>query len=133
VNLIAQNKKILEAWASSLLIHRRAVKARCEKINESDLTRQSPYTERRQIQREHLRLPELPTTTIGSLPQTEAVRGTRAQFRKGKINRTEYEAFLQKETTRVVKWQDEIGLDVLVHGEFERTDMVEYFGEQLLR
>jgi 5-methyltetrahydropteroyltriglutamate--homocysteine methyltransferase len=131
VNLIAQNKKMLEAWASSPLIHRRAVKARCEKINESDLTRQRPYTERRQIQREHLRLPELPITTIGSFPQTEAVRSTRAQFRKGKISRTEYETFLQKETARVVKWQDEIGLDVLVHGEFERTDMVEYFGEQL--
>ena len=131
MHLVAQNKKMLEAWASSPLIHRRAVKARCEKINESDLTRQSPYTKRWQIQREHLRLPELPTTTIGSFPQTEAVRATRAQFRKGKISRTEYESFLEKETARVVKWQDEIGLDVLVHGEFERTDMVEYFGEQL--
>ena len=130
-DLIAQNKRMLEAWTSSPLIHRRAVKVRCEKIGESDLKRQNPYSERSQTQRENLRLPELPTTTIGSFPQTEAVRAARAQFRKGKMNRTEYESFLQKETARVVKWQDEIGLDVLVHGEFERTDMVEYFGEQL--
>ena len=93
--------------------------------------RHSPYAERRQVQREHLRLPELPTTTIGSFPQTEEVRAARAQFRKGKLTAAEYEAFLEKETARVVRWQEEVGLDVLVHGEFERTDMVEYFGEQL--
>jgi methionine synthase II (cobalamin-independent) len=74
---------------------------------------------------------ELPTTTIGSFPQTEQVRSTRAQYRKGKISQNEYEAFLEEETARVVRWQEQIGLDVLVHGEFERTDMVEYFGEQL--
>jgi 5-methyltetrahydropteroyltriglutamate--homocysteine methyltransferase len=95
------------------------------------LKRRSPYSQRHQAQQEHLRLPDLPTTTIGSFPQTEEVRATRAHYRKGKITEADYEAFLEKETTRVIHWQDEIGLDVLVHGEFERTDMVEYFGEQL--
>src|SRR3984885_4016821 len=95
------------------------------------MTRRSAYPERSQVQRQHLQLPDLPTTTIGSFPQTEEVRAMRAQYRKGKIAEADYEAFLKEETARVVRWQDEIGLDVLVHGEFERTDMVEYFGEQL--
>ena len=130
-HLVARNRELLETRASSALIHRPKVKSRCEKNSESDLKRQSPYPIRSQVQREHLRLPDLPTTTIGSFPQTEEVRATRAQFRKGKISQADYEAFLEKETARVIRWQDEIGLDVLVHGEFERTDMVEYFGEQL--
>ena len=129
--LVARNGTLLEARATSGLIHRTGVKSRSEKIGESDIKRRSPYSERNQAQREHLRLPDLPTTTIGSFPQTEDVRATRAHYRKGKITQTDYEAFLEKETKRVIRWQDEIGLDVLVHGEFERTDMVEYFGEQL--
>ncbi len=103
------------------------MKRRCANVAEVHLKRQSPYPQRSEIQREHLRLPDLPTTTIGSFPQTEEVRATRAQFRKGKISQADYEAFLEGETARVVRWQEEIGLDVLVHGEFERTDMVEYF------
>jgi 5-methyltetrahydropteroyltriglutamate--homocysteine methyltransferase len=130
-HLVTRNRQLLMARASSALIHRPEIKARCEKISESDLKRQSPYPQRSQVQREHLRLPDLPTTTIGSFPQTEEVRTIRAHFRKGKISQADYEAFLEKEITRVIHWQDEVGLDVLVHGEFERTDMVEYFGEQL--
>lgn len=129
--LVAHNQALLEARAASTLIHRPAIKARCGKIGESDLKRGNPYAVRNVVQREHLRLPDLPTTTIGSFPQTEEVRAARAQYRKGKISRADYEAFLEKETARVIRWQDEAGLDVLVHGEFERTDMVEYFGEQL--
>ena len=129
--LVAKNAILLEARATSGLIHRTGVKSRSEKIGESDIKRHSPYSERNQAQREHLRLPDLPTTTIGSFPQTEDVRATRAHYRKGKITQADYEAFLEKEMKRVIRWQDEIGLDVLVHGEFERTDMVEYFGEQL--
>jgi len=129
--LIEQNQKLMEARTTSALIHRRAVQLRCGKIEESDLKRQSPHDRRSEIQREHLRLPDLPTTTIGSFPQTEEVRMTRAHYRKGKMSPAEYDSFLEKETARVIRWQDEIGLDVLVHGEFERTDMVEYFGEQL--
>jgi 5-methyltetrahydropteroyltriglutamate--homocysteine methyltransferase len=129
--LVARNRHLLSARAASGLIHRQQIKIRCEKSDESDLKRKSPYALRSQVQRDHLRLPDLPTTTIGSFPQTEEVRAARAQYRKGKISHAEYEAFLEKETARVIRWQDEIGLDVLVHGEFERTDMVEYFGEQL--
>jgi 5-methyltetrahydropteroyltriglutamate--homocysteine methyltransferase len=130
-DLVATNRALLASRATSRLIHRPAVKARAEKVGESDLKRQHAYPMRREAQQAHLNLPDLPTTTIGSFPQTEEVRAARAQFRKGKISAADYEAFLEKETTRVVRWQDELGLDVLVHGEFERTDMVEYFGEQL--
>ena len=129
--LVAKNRSLLDARAASSLIHRPQVKSRSEKVSDSDMTRRSAYPERSQVQRQHLQLPDLPTTTIGSFPQTEDIRATRAHYRKGKITQAEYEAFLEKEVTRVVRWQDEIGLDVLVHGEFERTDMVEYFGEQL--
>ena len=129
--LLAKNRALLDARTTSALIHREGIKSRSEKIGESDLKRRSPYSQRHRAQQEHLRLPDLPTTTIGSFPQTEEVRATRAHYRKGKITEADYEAFLEKETTRVIHWQDEIGLDVLVHGEFERTDMVEYFGEQL--
>jgi 5-methyltetrahydropteroyltriglutamate--homocysteine methyltransferase len=129
--LLAKNRALLDARTTSALIHRDGIKSRSEKIGESDLKRRSPYSQRHRAQQEHLRLPDLPTTTIGSFPQTEEVRATRAHYRKGKITEADYEAFLEKETTRVIHWQDEIGLDVLVHGEFERTDMVEYFGEQL--
>jgi 5-methyltetrahydropteroyltriglutamate--homocysteine methyltransferase len=130
-DVVTRNRALLEGRKASALIHRSAVKSRCAKISESDLKRQSPYAKRIEVQRQHLELPELPTTTIGSFPQTEEIRSTRAQCRKGTITQTEYDAFLETEITRVIRWQDEIGLDVLVHGEFERTDMVEYFGEQL--
>jgi 5-methyltetrahydropteroyltriglutamate--homocysteine methyltransferase len=130
-DVVTGNHSLLEGRKASALIHKSAVKSRCAKIGESDLKRQSPYAKRIEVQRQHLKLPELPTTTIGSFPQTEEVRSARAQYRKGKITEAEYETFLEEETTRVIRWQDEIALDVLVHGEFERTDMVEYFGEQL--
>jgi 5-methyltetrahydropteroyltriglutamate--homocysteine methyltransferase len=129
--VLARNRNLVEGRKASILIHKSTVKSRCANVGESDLTRQSPYAKRTEIQRQHLKLPELPTTTIGSFPQTEEVRSARAQYRKGKITVAEYEAFLEKETARVIHWQDKAGLDVLVHGEFERTDMVEYFGEQL--
>jgi 5-methyltetrahydropteroyltriglutamate--homocysteine methyltransferase len=130
-DLVARNRELRQARVHSARIHLQAVKARSETVVEKDLKRKNPYAIRRLAQRDHLQLPDLPTTTIGSFPQTENVRATRAHYRKGKISQTDYEAFLEKETARVVRWQDEIGLDVLVHGEFERTDMVEYFGEQL--
>jgi len=130
-DLVIHNRELHEKRRSSPLIHRPEIKTRCGQITDADLRRPSPYGTRNVVQRERLRLPEFPTTTIGSFPQTGEVRAARANYRKGKLSRTDYEAFLEKETTRVIKWQDEIGLDVLVHGEFERTDMVEYFGEQL--
>jgi 5-methyltetrahydropteroyltriglutamate--homocysteine methyltransferase len=78
-----------------------------------------------------LNLPLLPTTTIGSFPQTADIRAERARWRRGEIGEAEYETFLKQKTAECVQAQEEIGLDVLVHGEFERTDMVEYFGEKL--
>ena len=86
---------------------------------------------RRTIQRSKLRLPPYPTTTIGSFPQTPEVRKARADYGKKVIDTAAYDGFLREETARAVRWQEEAGLDVLVHGEFERNDMVQYFGEQL--
>ena len=130
-DLLSKNRAALESRRTSKLIHSSEVQARCKTVRDADLKRQHPYGERHKVQREHFNLPKFPTTTIGSFPQTEEVRSMRAQHRKGKIGAVEYETFLEQETSRVIRWQDEIGLDVLVHGEFERTDMVEYFGEQM--
>lgn len=93
--------------------------------------RHAPFETRRTLQRSRLRLPPYPTTTIGSFPQTSAVRKARADHGNHIIDDATYEAFLREETARAVRWQEEVGLDVLVHGEFERNDMVQYFGEQL--
>jgi 5-methyltetrahydropteroyltriglutamate--homocysteine methyltransferase len=130
-DLLIKNQQLHDAKRQSAQIHSQQVKNRSAAVSANDLQRKSAYPARRRTQHAHLLLPDLPTTTIGSFPQTEEVRAMRAQFRKGKIAEADYEAFLEEETARVVRWQDEIGLDVLVHGEFERTDMVEYFGEQL--
>jgi 5-methyltetrahydropteroyltriglutamate--homocysteine methyltransferase len=93
--------------------------------------RASPVEERRRLQHEALALPAFPTTTIGSFPQTPEVRKARADHARGLIGGDAYQAFLREETERAVRWQEAEGLDVLVHGEFERNDMVQYFGEQL--
>ncbi len=86
----------------------------------------------RTAQQARLGLPSFPTTTIGSFPQTPEVRKARAAHIKGEIDDAAYEQFLRIETAATVEWQEKIGLDVLVHGEFERNDMVQYFGEQLV-
>ncbi len=93
--------------------------------------RASPYAVRRAAQAAALPLPLFPTTTIGSFPQTQKVRAARAERRAGTITPAQYEKFLEEEIARTVRLQESIGLDVLVHGEFERNDMVEYFGEML--
>lgn len=126
-----QNKKDLADKKVSPLIHNKSVKERVSKITPADSQRNSPYSERRTVQEKVLRLPKFPTTTIGSFPQTKEVRSWRAKFKKNEISAQEYERLLKEETAKCVKWQEEIDLDVLVHGEFERNDMVEYFGEQL--
>ncbi|MEI6730478.1 MAG: 5-methyltetrahydropteroyltriglutamate--homocysteine S-methyltransferase, partial [Pseudomonadota bacterium] len=100
-------------------------------IDDSMKSRKSPFASRIVKQQALLNLPLLPTTTIGSFPQTAEVRSKRADFKAGAIDETAYNQFLKEETARTVKYQEEIGIDVLVHGEFERNDMVEYFGEQL--
>ncbi len=108
-----------------------AVKERVANISESDFTRLPAFEEREKIQKKEFSLPLFPTTTIGSFPQTSDVKANRTAFRKGNITESEYIEFNRKKIAECVKLQEEIGLDVLVHGEFERNDMVEYFGEQL--
>ena len=100
-------------------------------IKPEDTQRKNPYAKRHEQQEKRLDLPGLPTTTIGSFPQTKEVRTARADWRNKRKSDAEYDKFLEEQTRAAIKWQEEIGLDVLVHGEFERNDMVEYFGEQL--
>lgn len=108
-----------------------SVQKRIALLKEDDFQRKSPFEKRLALQQKHLNLPPLPTTTIGSFPQTAEIRQARAKWRKGEWSQAQYDQFLREEIGRVVRLQEEIGLDVLVHGEPERTDMVEYFGEQM--
>jgi 5-methyltetrahydropteroyltriglutamate--homocysteine methyltransferase len=122
---------VIASRRTSPRINNPAVKARIAATDPSISRRTSPFDMRRTIQRGKLKLPPYPTTTIGSFPQTPEVRKARADFGKNVIDAVAYDRFLQEETARAVRWQEEVGLDVLVHGEFERNDMVQYFGEQL--
>ncbi|HBZ77220.1 MAG TPA: 5-methyltetrahydropteroyltriglutamate--homocysteine S-methyltransferase [Clostridiales bacterium] len=130
-----EGKKILSE-NQVLFEHRKdssddAVKARVAAISDEDYERKPDFFEREKIQKEKLGLPLFPTTTIGSFPQTQEVRKNRQAFRKGEISKEQYIAFNQEKIRECIALQEEIGLDVLVHGEFERNDMVEYFGEHL--
>src|SRR5690606_9022544 len=120
-----------ESRRKSARVHRPEVARRLDTISPALAQRGSPYPVRSQAQRAALALPPYPTTTIGSFPQTGEVRNARARFKSGKLAPAAYESFLEAEPARCVHFQEQIGLDVLVHGEFERNDMVEYFGEQL--
>src|SRR5437773_1393027 len=122
------NARALVGRRTSRRIHNPAVKQRARGVTEHDMRRSSPHAARRKKQ---LRLPVFPTTTIGSFPQTAEVRAARKKLHDGKLTAAEYDAFIADQITRTLKLQEELGLDVLVHGEFERNDMVEYFGEQL--
>lgn len=112
-------------------VHKAAVAARLGSIDAAMSQRQSPFPARRTAQAAAFDLPPLPTTTIGSFPQTSDVRKARAAHRRGELSTADYETFLEQKTNDCIARQESIGLDVLVHGEFERNDMVEYFGEQL--
>lgn len=107
------------------------VKQRVAQIKDSEFTRLPEFSAREAIQKKEFGLPDLPTTTIGSFPQTADVKANRTAFRKGKLSEAQYRAFVQGKIAECVDLQEKIGLDVLVHGEFERNDMVEYFGECL--
>jgi len=100
-------------------------------LTEADFTRPDTFEVREQIQKEKFQLPLLPTTTIGSFPQTKEVKQTRAKYKRNEISKVQYHDYLATRTKEWLKWQEEIGLDILVHGEFERNDMVEYFGQNL--
>ncbi|MFB9052024.1 5-methyltetrahydropteroyltriglutamate--homocysteine S-methyltransferase [Formosa undariae] len=125
------NKQTILNKSTSKLIHNDAVKNRVSKLTPKDSSRQSIFKQRQSQQKSILNLPLFPTTTIGSFPQTKAVRSWRSKFKKGEILQTEYDDLIENEIKETIRFQESIGLDVLVHGEFERNDMVEYFGEQL--
>lgn len=107
------------------------VAKRVSELTETDYTRIPERSERENIQKEEFKLPDLPTTTIGSFPQTKDVRKNRSLYKHHKISKAEYDAFNEAKIKRIIEWQEKAGFDVLVHGEYERNDMVEYFGENL--
>src|SRR6185312_14388143 len=125
------NAFALAARRASKLVFDPDVRARMAAIGEKSLSRQSPHAERVKQQQAILNLPPLPTTTIGSFPQTAELRRERLRMKKGEIPAVEYENFVRGEITQAIRRQEELELDVLVHGEAERNDMVEYFGELL--
>jgi 5-methyltetrahydropteroyltriglutamate--homocysteine methyltransferase len=129
--LLKANIEAISTRNLSKLIHKQAVKNRVDAITDADATRISPFVIRQKIQQENFGLPLFPTTTIGSFPQTDEIRQLRARLKKGELTADEYDAEIEMATIAAIRWQEEIGIDVLVHGEFERNDMVEYFGEQL--
>ncbi|MBS2533835.1 hypothetical protein KGQ20_13765 [Catenulispora sp. NF23] len=128
---LAANRAALSSRAGSALTRDPAVRARAEAITEADARRSQPYAERAVAQRTKLGLPLLPTTTIGSFPQTAELRNVRAELRAGRIDAAAYEERVGAEIREVISFQETAGLDVLVHGEAERNDMVQYFAEQL--
>ena len=128
---LQHSRRVQASRSASPRIHKPQVQARLAAIEPRHLQRQSPFSERIEKQRAHLALPAFPTTTIGSFPQTPAIRRARQAFRQGKLAATDYTAAMQAEIRHAVAIQEQLGLDVLVHGEAERNDMVEYFAEQL--
>ncbi|MCD7060202.1 5-methyltetrahydropteroyltriglutamate--homocysteine S-methyltransferase [Pelagibacterium xiamenense] len=125
------SKSAIASRTASPRTTNQSVRRRVAAIRPDDLRRDNPYAIRQQKQADRFGLPLFPTTTIGSFPQTQEVRKARAAHKRGELDTAGYDAFLKQETERSVRIQEELGLDVLVHGEFERNDMVEYFGEQL--
>ena len=130
VNL-SDSDAVAKDRATSPRIHNPAVQQRLKDLTPGMFERKSPFRERQKVQRAALNLPSFPTTTIGSFPQTQSIREARAAFKKGTLSSADYDAAMKKEIQDVVAFQEEIDIDVLVHGEPERNDMVEYFGEQM--
>ncbi|WP_096086010.1 5-methyltetrahydropteroyltriglutamate--homocysteine S-methyltransferase [Agaribacterium haliotis] len=128
---LEQNRLALSQRHNSTRVHNKQVQDRLDALKPSIEARQSVFAERNKIQRQQLNLPPLPTTTIGSFPQTAEIRQKRRAFKAGKLSANDYESWIKKEIAFAIKTQEQLGLDVLVHGEAERNDMVEYFGEQL--
>jgi 5-methyltetrahydropteroyltriglutamate--homocysteine methyltransferase len=128
---LEESRRVRDARAGSARTVNRRVRERLSSVTPAMTQRASPYADRKKSQDTSLGLPLLPTTTIGSFPQTAQVREMRAAFRSGEETKERYERFIREEIQRAVRFQESVGLDVLVHGEFERNDMVEYFGEFL--
>jgi 5-methyltetrahydropteroyltriglutamate--homocysteine methyltransferase len=125
------NRHALQSRRESTRTRNPAVRDRVAALTDADASRDSGFERRREAQREQLDLPLFPTTTIGSYPQTAEIRKARAELREGKIDRATYDDRMRSEIERVIRFQEEVGLDVLVHGEPERNDMVQYFAEQM--
>lgn len=128
---LIENAEIMVAKKNSKLVNNTEVQARIATLDEISLKRDNPYNERVLLQKQKFNLPLFPTTTIGSFPQTQEIRQARRHFKNGELTEQQYVESMTAEIKEVIKRQERIGLDVLVHGEPERNDMVEYFGEQL--
>lgn len=129
--ILERYKENVDLFSGSRDCHNDAVAKRLARVTDADYVRLPERAKRQKLQKELFQLPEFPTTTIGSFPQTKDVKANRSAFKKGEITKAQYVNFNKKKIEECVKWQEEIGLDVLVHGEYERNDMVEYFGEAL--
>ena len=130
-NELAQNRQSSNSRKNSTRVHNPSVQAELAKVDASWGMRKGTYLERQVKQLPVLNLPKFPTTTIGSFPQTGDIRSARSKFKSGEITENAYQDAMRKEIIHSIKEQESLGLDVLVHGEAERNDMVEYFGEQL--
>jgi 5-methyltetrahydropteroyltriglutamate--homocysteine methyltransferase len=128
---IEANRAARDRRRNSQWVHRREVKQRVTAAAEVEATRGAAYAQRHAAQRQALALPLFPTTTIGSFPQTPEVRRNRNRLQKGEITQEEHDAFIAEQIRELITLQEELGIDMLVHGEFERSDMVEYFGERM--
>ncbi|PWU11216.1 MAG: 5-methyltetrahydropteroyltriglutamate--homocysteine S-methyltransferase [Verrucomicrobia bacterium] len=131
LSVLHRNEIALQSRKVSARSRREELRQELAKLQTLPLGRQSPFEVRKTVQREKLGLPVLPVTTIGSFPQTPELRSVRAGYKKGQINSVVYERYIEQEIATAIALQERVGLDVFVHGEFERNDMVEYFGEQL--
>ena len=128
---IGASVRAVAARRASTKVHDPLVEGRLASLTSDMANRKSPFADRKGAQGRRLSLPSLPTTTIGSFPQTQEVRAARAAHQRGELSYIDYRAFLERETEAAIRWQEDIGIDVLVHGEFERNDMVQYFAEQM--
>lgn len=128
MHLLQKNKAL---FAAKRFEENSELKEKLEQLTAKDFERSPGFEQRRLIQKNVFQLPDLPTTTIGSFPQTKEVKQNRSKWKKGEIDQQHYEQFIEKQIKEWLEWQESIDLDVLVHGEFERNDMVEYFGQQL--
>lgn len=129
--LLQTNQKAIDSRRTSTRIHKQTVQQRVQELGANADKRNSGFASRQMLQVKKFKLPLFPTTTIGSFPQTDDIRQLRARLKKNELSQEQYDAAIETATVEAIRWQESIGLDVLVHGEFERNDMVEYFGEQL--
>ncbi|CAI8750885.1 cobalamin-independent homocysteine transmethylase [Pseudomonas donghuensis] len=130
-NALSNSRAVQQSRVESPRIHKPQVQARLAAVTAADSQRQSAFAQRIEAQRQRLQLPAFPTTTIGSFPQTSAIRLARQAYKQGKLSANDYTDAMHSEIRHAVQVQERLGLDVLVHGEAERNDMVEYFAEQL--